>query len=181
MALVPVHGGLDAPVNQILPFSRKNALLSQAATLPRIAVTDSDLSVVYRIADGTLSPLKGFMDEATWNRVLDQRNIERGGVAYAWTIPLALPVTEAEAAALKIGQHAALVDATGEVFGVIEVSSVYGWDKQRYVEKVYGTSRLDHPGAAIATGDSRGTLVGGTISVLPRPRHGARRKRKVGA
>ncbi len=171
MALVPVHGGLDAPVNQILPFSRKNALLSQAATLPRIAVTDSDLSVVYRIADGTLSPLKGFMDEATWNRVLDQRNIERDGVAYAWTIPLALPVTEAEAATLKIGQYAALVDAAGEVFGVIEVSSVYGWDKQRYVEKVYGTSRLDHPGAAIATGDSRGTLVGGTISVLPRARH----------
>lgn len=171
MSLVPVHGGLDAPVNQILPYSRKNALLSQARSLPQIAVSDADLSVVYRIADGTLSPLKGFMDEATWNRVLDHRNIERNGVAYAWTIPLALPVTEAEAAALKVGGHAALVDGAGEVFGVIEVSSVYGWDKQRYVEKVYGTSRLDHPGAAIATGDARGTLVGGTISVLPRPRH----------
>ncbi len=171
MALVPVHGGLDAPVDRFLPFSKKSALLAESAGMPRIAVTDADLSVVYRIADGTLSPLTGFMDEATYNHVLDEKNLVRNGEKYAWAIPLALPVTEAEAAALKPGVVAALVDSTGAVFGTIAVNSVFGWNKQRYVEKVYLTSRLDHPGAAIATGDDRTTLVGGDISVLPARRH----------
>ena len=171
MALVPVHGGLDAPVDRFLPFSKKSALLAESAGMPRIAVTDADLSVVYRIADGTLSPLTGFMDEATYNHVLDEKNLVRNGEKYAWAIPLALPVTEAEAAALKPGVVAALVDSTGAVFGTLAVNSVFGWNKQRYVEKVYLTSRLDHPGAAIATGDERATLVGGDISVLPARRN----------
>lgn len=171
MALVPVHGGLAAPVDRILPWSRKNALLGEAQHLAKIAVSDADLSLVYRIADGTLSPLTGFMDEATYNRVLDHKNIQVQGKDYAWAIPMSLPVTEAEAAALKPGQNAALVAADGRVIGVIQVSSVFAWDKQRYVEKVYGTPRLDHPGAAIATNDPRGTLVGGVISVLPALRH----------
>ena len=171
MSLVPVHGGLAAPVDRIAPWSRKTALLTEAAGLPRIAVTDADLSVVYRIADGTLSPLTGFMDEATFNHVLDNWHIVSGGKKYAWSIPLSLPVTEAEAATVKKGGAAALVDARGEVFGVIRVSSVFAWDKERYVQKVYGTARMDHPGAAIATDDTRGTLVGGDIEVLPAPRH----------
>jgi sulfate adenylyltransferase len=171
MALVPVHGGLDQPVDRILPFTRKKALVAESAGMPRIAVTDADLSVVYRIADGTLSPCEGFMDRATWDRVLDEKHVSVGGKRYAWTIPLALPVTEAEAAALRVGSVAALVDSRGDVFGVIDVSSVFSWDKQRYVEKVYGTSRMDHPGAAIATDDPRGTLVGGVLDVLPARRN----------
>ncbi len=170
MSLVPVHGGGDL-VDRILPFSKKSALLAEAASMPRIQVTDADLSVVYRIADGTLSPLIGFMGEQTYNHVLDHKSIQFNGGTYAWTIPLALPVTDDEAAALGSGRVAALVDSTGAVFGTIKVSSVFGWDKQRYVEKVYGTPRLDHPGAAIATEDPRTQLVGGEILVLPARRN----------
>jgi sulfate adenylyltransferase len=171
MSLVPVHGGLSAPVDRIVPFSKRAAMLSEAAAMPHIAVNDADLSVVYRVADGTLSPLTGYMDENTYNQVLDEKRIVREGKAYAWTIPLALPVTEAEAAKLKVGGHAALVNSRDEVFGVIRISSLFSWNKPRYVEKVYGTSRLDHPGAAIATEDPRGTLVGGELTVLPARRN----------
>lgn len=170
MSLVPVHGGGEL-VDRILPYSKKKALLAEAASMPHIQVTDADLSVVYRIADGTLSPLIGFMGEQTYNRVLDHKNIEFNGGTYAWTIPLALPVTNEEAAKLAPGKTAALVDSTGAVFGTIQVSSVFGWDKQRYVEKVYLTPRLDHPGAAIATEDPRTMLIGGEIQVLPARRH----------
>jgi sulfate adenylyltransferase len=170
MSLVPVHGGGEL-VDRILPFSKKKALLEESAGMPRIQVTDADLSVVYRIADGTLSPLIGFMGEQTYNHVLEHKNIQFEGKAYAWTIPLALPVTDAESAALKAGKTAALVDSTGNVFGTLKVSSVFDWDKQRYVERVYGTKRLDHPGAAIATEDPRTRLVGGEIEVLPARRN----------
>ena len=171
MSLVPVHGGLAAPIDRFVTWRQKKAMVGEAVALPTILVTDADLSVLYRIADGTLSPLTGFMDKATYDRVLDERNILVGGKPYAWTIPFALPVTEAEAARLQPGSHASLLDARGNLLGTIRVSDVYAWEKQRYVEKVYGTSRIDHPGAAIVTDDPRGTLVGGEISVLPTGRH----------
>ncbi len=44
MSLVPVHGGLSAPVDRVLPFSKKKALQSEAQGKARIAVTDADLS-----------------------------------------------------------------------------------------------------------------------------------------
>lgn len=172
MSLVPVHGG-GPLTNRILPFTARKALMAEAAGLAKIAVSDGDLSVVYRIADGTLSPLQGFMDETTYNRVLDQKNIVGpDGNTHAWTIPLALPVTDAESAQLQVGARAALVNSAGDVFGILTVSSLFQWDKQRYVEKVYGTSRLDHPGARIATDDARTTLIGGLIDVLPARRNG---------
>ncbi len=172
MSLVPVHGG-GPLTNRILPFTARKALMAEAAGMTKIAVSDGDLSVVYRIADGTLSPLQGFMGETTYNRVLDQKNVVGpDGNTHAWTIPLALPVTDAESSRLKVGTRAALVNSAGDVFGTITVSSLFQWDKQRYVEKVYGTSRLDHPGARIATDDARTTLIGGLIDVLPARRNG---------
>ena len=86
--LVPVHGGLSEPVDRIVPLSKRASFLKEAAALPSIRVTAADLSTVYRISDGALSPLEGFMDGATWHKVLEDRCIQRGGVKYAWTIPI---------------------------------------------------------------------------------------------
>ena len=169
MALVPVHGGLASPVNRTLPHSRRKSLRAEAEQMPRIQVTDADLSTVYRIADGTLSPLVGSMNEEEYNFVLDNACIERNGTRYAWTIPLSLPVTETEATTLTVGEKAAVHNSKGELVAVLTVGSVFGWDKGRYIEKVYGTSRTDHPGGDIVMGDDRTTLVGGEISVLPQP------------
>lgn len=171
MALVPVHGGLSEPVNRTIPFSKRKALHHEAAQMPKIAVTDADLSTVYRIADGTLSPLLGFMDKEEFHHVLDTQSIVRNGARYAWTIPHSLPVTQEEAAALKVGSSAALVNSAGEVVGLIDVSSVFEWDKAKYIEKVYRTTRTDHPGADIVMNDARSTVVGGTIQVLPMPQN----------
>jgi sulfate adenylyltransferase len=171
MSLVPVHGGLPAPVDRFLPFSRRTALLQEAASLPKIQVSDADISVVYRIADGTLSPLGGFMGERTYNSVLDEKRITLDFSSYAWGIPISLPVSDEEVKSLKLDRNAALCDKDGNVFGIIQVSSMFAWDKARYIEKVYGTSRTDHPGARIATEDPRSTLIGGQIAVLPRARH----------
>ena len=62
--LVPVHGGLADPVDRTISLRERKALLEEAAGMPPIVVSRADLSTVYRIADGTLSPLEGFMGEA---------------------------------------------------------------------------------------------------------------------
>lgn len=171
--LVPVHGGLAEPVSCTVTGAEQAALVDAARRLPTIPVSDADLSTVYRFGDGGLSPLTGPMDEVTWKRVLAESVIEHGGKRWAWTIPLALPVTVELAAKLKPGTRAALTNGRGEVIGDLDVDSVYAWDKAAYLKSVYGTERTDHPGADMALkGDADKThLVGGRIRVLPQPKN----------
>jgi sulfate adenylyltransferase len=109
------------------------------------------------------------MNQDDWDHVLDHHCIVRQGKRYAWTIPMALPVTDAEAAALKVGAHAAIIGPDGALVGVLEVGSVYAWDKARYIQSVYRTSRTDHPGGDIVMNDPRTQLVGGKLQTLPQP------------
>jgi sulfate adenylyltransferase len=167
VSLVPVHGGLDALVNRQISLSRRKALVAEAPGMAKVCVADSDLATVYRIADGTLSPLIGFMNQDVYDLVLSDRVIESKGARYAWTIPLSLPVTDEEAAALTVGTPAVLVDGNGTVVGLIEVESIFDWDKTAYVKSVYGTDRMDHPGGDIVSKDPRTKLIGGAIQALP--------------
>ncbi|HSQ00754.1 MAG TPA: sulfate adenylyltransferase [Candidatus Dormibacteraeota bacterium] len=166
--LVPVHGGLEAPVTRTVPLSRRKQFLAEAAALPRIEMSRADLATVYRIADGTLSPLTGPMDERTWHHVLDTATLEFGFRTYAWTAPIAFPITDDEAKRLRVGQPAAIA-FEGTVVAVLQVSSIFDWDKAKHVERFYGTTRTDHPGGHMVMDDPRGKLVGGELWALPQP------------
>ncbi|REK10815.1 MAG: sulfate adenylyltransferase [Planctomycetota bacterium] len=171
--LIPPHGGLAEPVCCTVPAAEIEEFKAAAASLPKVPVKDADLSTVYRFGDGALSPLTGPMDRATWDRVLDESVIENDGKLYAWTIPLALPVTAEMAGSLKPGQTVALTNSAGDVVATLAISDVYEWDKPRYLKSVYLTDRFDHPGADMALkGDEDCThLLGGSIRVLPQPKH----------
>ncbi|MCK6555014.1 sulfate adenylyltransferase [Candidatus Binatia bacterium] len=164
--LVPVHGGLDAPISRIVPLSRRTQFLAEASQLPRVEVSRADLSTVYRIADGTLSPLSGPMDEETWHSVLDHDAIDFGFRRYAWTAPISFPVTDAEARQLRVG-HSAAVVYEGQIVAIVRVSSVFAWDKPKHLARFYGTTRTDHPGGHMLMDDPRSTLIGGELWALP--------------
>jgi sulfate adenylyltransferase len=171
--LIPPHGGLNEPVCRTVPSDETADFLAKAKTLAAVPVSDADLSTVYRLGDGGLSPLTGFMDSAVYNRVLVESVIERDGKLYAWTIPVALPVAAEPAARLRPGQQVALVNTTGQIVAALDVSDVYPWDKQNYLRSVYLTDRTDHPGGdMVLVGDADKThLLGGSIRVLPQPKH----------
>jgi len=165
--LVPVHGGLLEPVDRVVPLSERSRLTREAAGLPSLRVTRADQSTVHRIADGALSPLTGPMDAETWHRVLDEQRILVSGRPYAWTIPLSLPATDAEAAAVSRGGSLALRDEAGELVGIVDQVEVFDWDKPKYAKRVYRTDRLDHPGGRLISGDDRRRLIGGSLRALP--------------
>ncbi len=173
--LIPPHGGLAEPVDRTVPAPERAAFLAEAATLPRVPVSDADLSSVYRFADGTLSPLEGPMDATTYHRVLDEAVIEHGGRRWAWTIPIAFPVTRALAERLGPGERVALTNSAGEIVATLDLTDVYPWDKRKYLRSVYQTDRVDHPGAdMVLKADADKThLLGGTIRALPQPPHPA--------
>lgn len=158
----PVHGGLAQPVSRIVAKPD----LAAWSKLFALDVNENDRTSLYRIGDGTLSPLTGPMVEADYRSALDKGAIVRGGKSWAWAIPIMLPVTDAEAAQLKVGTEVALA-FEGKVFGKLAVQSVYAWDKTEFITKVYGTTRMDHPGARLWTADPRTKLVGGEITLAP--------------
>ena len=171
--LIPVHGGLDQPVNCTVPAAEIEAFKAEAARLLKVAVPDADLSTVYRIADGALSPLTGFMTAPVFQRVLEESVIDSGGKLYAWTIPLSLPVTAEVAAQLKPGQRVALTNSKGDIVGTLDIEDVFGWAKPYYLRSVYLTERTDHPGGdmVLKTDADKSHLVGGRVRALPQPKH----------
>jgi sulfate adenylyltransferase len=169
--LIPPHGGLSQPVERTVPAAEAADFRRKAAALKKVPVSDADLSSLYRLGDGGLSPLTGPMDRATYQRVLDDEVIVREGKAYAWTIPISFPVDAALSKSLKADETVALVNGGGEVVGTLTVREVFPFDKARYVKGVYGTERTDHPGGRMVQGDPRNTLLGGEVRVLPQPKH----------
>ena len=167
--LVPVHGGLGEPVDRIVPLNERAAFLEEAQKLPQVRVSRADLSTVSRIGDGALSPLTGPMRADRYHEVLDERRITEGGRPFAWTIPLSLPVTDAEAGMLSRGGSAAVCTEEGQVVAAVDDVEVFDWDKAKYVKQVYYTDRFDHPGGRQVEQDPRNKLFGGNLRVLPQP------------
>ena len=166
-----MHGGLAELVDRVVPLKERKAFLREAEALPSLRVTRADLSTVHRLADGSLSPLEGFLDEEAWHRVLDEAVVLSRGRRYAWGIPLSLPVTQAEARSLAAGGSAALRDEQRRVMAILDGLERFAWDKPKYVKCVYGTDRFDHPGGRMVEQDERATLVGGRIRALPQIHH----------
>jgi sulfate adenylyltransferase len=164
---------LSEPVCRTVPADEIAAFKAEAVGLPKVPVSAADLSTVFRLGDGTLSPLTGPMNSEAYNRVLDECVIISNGKKYAWTIPLAFPVTGEIAKTLKAGDKVALTGPDGEVAATLEINDVYAWPKLKYLQSVYGTNRIDHPGANIVLEGDKGNshLIGGEIRALPQPKN----------
>jgi len=167
--LIAPHGG--ELIDRTVPAAEAADFVKKAASLIKVPVSDADLSSLYRIGDGGLSPLVGPMDRAAYDRVLAEEFIVHGGKKYAWTIPISFPVDKGLAGSLKQGQTVALVNGKSEVVGTLEISDVFPWDKANYIQGVYNTNRTDHPGGHMTMNDPRDMLLGGTVQVLPQPKH----------
>lgn len=169
--LIPPHGGLSEPVDRSVPDSEASDFRAEASSLTKVPVSDADLSSLYRFGDGGLSPLTGPMVKSVFDRVLEEEVIEREGKKYAWTIPIAFPVSADLAKSLKTGEKVALVNSKDEVVATLDLQDVYPFDKEKYLRSVYQTDRHEHPGARLVLEDARDHLVGGEVRVLPPPVH----------
>lgn len=168
--LIAPHGG-GVLINRFVKTDEVPHFKQNAPCTTGLTVSDADLSTLYRIADGGLSPLNGPMTKAEYTQVMEEEVVVRNGKKYAWTIPLALPVDEETAKKLTTGTQHPLKNERDEIVGSIHITDVYPWDKAKYNAAVYATTRTDHPGARIALSDPRTFLVGGEVTVLPQPKN----------
>ncbi len=171
--LIAPHGASGQLVDRCVPKQEEAEFLRQAAGLTQVPLSEGDLSTLFRIGDGALTPLTGPMTRPVFDRVLAEEVLLDGETPFAWTIPLAFPILEEQAKQLSVGQTVALTHPSGEIVGTLEIHDIYPFDKPTYIRGVYGTDRTDHPGARIVTEDPRTMLLGGSVRVVAPPAHPA--------
>jgi sulfate adenylyltransferase len=162
--LIAPHGG--TLVDRVAKSGAAMKLAAEAATAPKIALSERALCDVICIATGAYSPLEGFMGSADYNAVIDDMRLSNGTI---WPIPIVLPIEESLAGRLKEGDTAALVDASFNMVATIEISEIYRADHARETKKVYGTSDHDHPGVA-AVLDAPAHYCAGKITLISMPK-----------
>jgi len=169
-SILPPHGGCGL-IDRNIPETERKSFFINAEDYNSYTISNGDLSTFYRIADGTLSPLEGPMDSKEFYKTLDEEIIEKNGKKFAWTIPIAFPVAKKDAKKFGTGKVVAVKNETGSIIGTLEISDIYYFDKARYNQVVYGTSRDDHPGPRIVNSEPRDYLLGGKIRSFPQSPH----------
>ncbi|AZN38396.1 sulfate adenylyltransferase [Paenibacillus albus] len=163
MTSIKPHGGVL--VNRIATGVEREALLTEAASLPAIIVNNWAISDLDLIGVGAFSPLTGFLNEADYRSVVERMRLADGTV---WSIPITLAIEEAKAAELSTGQRAALIGEDNTLYGVIDIESIYSVDQKHEAVNVFKTDDIEHPGVAKLY-ERPSTYVGGPITVLNRP------------
>ncbi len=137
------HGG--TLVDRRLNAEQAQHLLGQLTDARRITVSNRVLSDIYMIAIGGFSPLRGFMNQADYESVVENMHLTSGE---AFSIPINLPVSQEEYNAAGEGEKIVLVDDNGKEQAVITVSGKYERNMENEAQKVYGTTEDAHPGVA---------------------------------
>jgi 3'-phosphoadenosine 5'-phosphosulfate synthase len=148
------------------------ALRAEAATLPKVLITDLDLNWLQVIGEGWASPLKGFMREGTlmevlhfnsilvdpfnvtgnagrherktdWNSFTETQPMDR----VSMSVPITLAATEWTKREIeRSGKKAvALVTQMGETVAVLREPEIYENRKEEIVTRMFGVIDPGHP------------------------------------
>ncbi|MGN6481470.1 bifunctional sulfate adenylyltransferase/adenylylsulfate kinase [Luteibacter sp.] len=163
--LIEPHGGVLKDL--YLPEAEAREARHASGALPGVELDHRHLCDLELLLDGAFSPLGGFMGQADYDAVVDHLRLADGTL---WAMPIALDVSEATAAPLRVGHDIVLRDIQGTAFALLTLSDIYRPDKAREAMAVYGTLDRDHPGVAdlFRRGD---VYLGGRLRGLQRPSH----------
>lgn len=158
------HGG--ELVDRVVRGAERERLLERARSMPRVRLDERGTSDVGLVANGAFSPLRGFLGEKDYLRVVREARLENGLV---WPMPVTLAVGEEQARTTPIGAEVLLEAPDGRPIAVLEVSDAYRPDKEREAREVFRTIDRAHPGVA-ALAASGPVYLGGELRVLDRGR-----------
>ncbi len=142
--LIAPHGG--QLIQRIATTAEKEEFLAKADSLPRVQLDKRAQSDLEMIAIGGFSPLKGFMEQADYDRVVEEMHLSNG---LPWAIPVTLSVSEDVAGSLKEGNWVRLDDDNGRFIGVLELTQKYHYNKAHEAINVYRTDENKHPGVKV--------------------------------
>jgi len=160
------HGG--SLNHLVVGPERAEALKSESADFPSVTLTSRQLCDLELLLNGAFSPLRGFLDRAAHESVIDAMRLPGG---LLWPMPVVLDVSEQVAERIEPGSRVALRDNEGFMLAVLNVSEMWRPDKRREAEAVYGTTSLAHVGVRYFFEETHDVYVGGEVEGIQLPTH----------
>jgi len=164
--LIEPHGGVLCEL--IVPETQREELKEKALALPSLTLTPRQLCDVELLLNGGFSPLRGFLNRADYDRVVEEMRLQNG---LLWPIPVTLDVPESVARTLNPSDSIALRDPTGLLLAIMHVEDVWQPDKTREAQQVFGTTSTEHPAVAYLMHEAGDYYVGGTLQGVQLPVH----------
>ncbi len=160
------HGG--TLVDLLVPGEQRDRARTEADHLPKLVVSERELSDLEMLAVGALSPLTGFVGEADYLSVLDTMHLSNG---LAWSIPVTLSLTDEDVKRIGAGTSVALLPAEGAPpLAIVDLAEVFKRDREKEALAVFGTEDLEHPGVR-ALQEAGDFCLAGPVRALTLPEH----------
>jgi sulfate adenylyltransferase len=156
-------------LNELLvPAAQAEELRRAALSFPSHTLSRRQLCDLELLINGGYAPLRGFMDQASYESVLERARLPDGRL---WPIPVVLGVSARFAATLREGDRIALRDREGFMPAVLKLTQIWRPDIEREAEAVYGTGSPEHPGVAYLQQQGGEYYLGGLVEGLQLPIH----------
>jgi len=162
--MIKPHGG--TLINKELPKIEKERILEEAYEFKNVVVRSETLKVVKNISFGVFSPLEGFMNENDYHYVLDTMYLEND---IAWPFPITLDVSEEEIKGIKANDKIILTNESAKPIALMNIETIYNYDRKEYAEKIFGTLDHNHPGVK-SVFNYKDKLIGGEIFLINEPK-----------
>jgi len=149
-------------------YDSAQKLKVEAGELASWDLTPRQVCDLELLMNGGFHPLKGFLTEADYNRVVDEMRLASGAL---WPVPVTLDVTEAFAGKVEPGQDIALRDPEGVILAIMSVTDKWTPDKHREAARVFGADDLAHPAVNHLHHKAGPVYLGGPITGIQPPVH----------
>lgn len=161
--LIAPYGG--ELIDLLVPEAESELIMTLAALLPRVQLTQRNLCDLELLATGGFSPLRKFMGREDYQSVLHTMRLSDGTL---FPIPITLPV--AKTLNLVEGADVALVDEHNDLLAVMRVEEIYEWDREEEAKSIYGTTDPRHPLVAEMQGWGE-VCISGELKVVRLPKY----------
>ena len=152
----------------VLPLLIVQGNLQANTEIPSLTLTQRQLCDLELIMNEGFAPLNGFMDQKTYERVVNEMRLPDGTV---WPMPIVLDVNAKTLQKFEGAKNIALRDQEGVVLANLEISDIYSPDKTVEAQKVYGTTSEEHPGVDYLMHQTGEHYIGGKVTKVAMPRH----------
>lgn len=141
----------------------KRKILEAANEFVRIDLDQMRAYDITNIANGTYTPLEGFLTSVDFESVVNNLHLADGTL---WSTPIILDI-ERTKLPISAGDEV-LLWYNNKPLALLEVEDVYKWNKAETIQKLFRTKDPQHPGVGYFSkmGDY---LIGGKIWLLTQP------------
>lgn len=136
--------------------------------IPSLTLTQRQLCDLELLMNGGFSPLKTFMGQQDYERVVEEMRLADGTL---WPMPIILDVKEKDFNRIKNAPQISLRDQEGFVLAFMSVNEIWQPNKDMEARKVYGTTDKEHPGVQYLFNQTGDYYVSGELTKVKMPQH----------